>query len=227
MARRSSQLPLPERKGPGGPRKGAGRKPTRPGSWVAHSMRPRHDRHHPVHVTLRVQRGIPHLRRFHMATALRRSFRAVALLTGDEFRVVHYSIQHNHLHFLVEARDRGALSRGMKGLGCRLAKGINRSVERTGPVFADRYHAHTLTKPLEVRNALRYLLLNGYKHQSHDPIPDPETALHDGLDPCSSAPWFDGWQRPPPALADPPVASARTWLLRTGWRRHGLLRRPG
>lgn len=53
------------------------------------------------------------------------------------------------------------------------------------------------------------------------------------LDPASSARWFDGW-KPARGTApsarehasadeDRPVARARTWLLRVGWRRHGLL----
>ncbi|TMA82076.1 MAG: hypothetical protein E6J72_03800 [Deltaproteobacteria bacterium] len=53
------------------------------------------------------------------------------------------------------------------------------------------------------------------------------------LDRASSAVWFDGWKRwapgahyehgPPPARRRCPVARPRTWLLRIGWRRHGLL----
>jgi hypothetical protein len=45
------------------------------------------------------------------------------------------------------------------------------------------------------------------------------------LDPASSGRWFEGWAQAPEPPADPPaVALARTWLLRTGWRRHGLIR---
>ncbi|HTK99361.1 MAG TPA: hypothetical protein VL379_15115, partial [Pseudomonadales bacterium] len=45
-------------------------------------------------------------------------------------------------------------------------------------------------------------------------------------DPASSGRWFDGWRTTtaPPNLTDVrEVASARTWLMRTGWRRHGLI----
>jgi len=45
-----------------------------------------------------------------------------------------------------------------------------------------------------------------------------------GLDPCSSALYFDGWRQPIEApLLDAPVVRARTWLAAVGWRRHGLL----
>jgi hypothetical protein len=108
----------------------------------------------------------------------------------------------------------GALSGGIRGLAIRLARAVNRALRRRGRVWADRYHARALTTPKAVRHALVYVLANFRKH------------LHSatGIDPCSSAPWFTGWRVPRTAGADPPpVAVARTWLARIGWRRHGLL----
>jgi len=225
-----SQLALalpPPAPGHGGRRPGAGRKPTRRGSFVAHTARPFHDRHHPLHVTLRVQRRLANLRRFKLAAAIGKALRADATETGarrlDRFRVVQFSIQHDHLHLIVEASTKVALGRGMKALTCRVAKAVNRALRRSGPVFADRYHARELATPREVRNALRYVLLNAIKHAEADPFPDLGTAVDDGIDPCSSARWFDGWKRPPPRELDPPCAPARAWLLRIGWKRHGLL----
>jgi hypothetical protein len=47
------------------------------------------------------------------------------------------------------------------------------------------------------------------------------------LDPLSSALHFDGFigARPGHIGWESPVVKASTWLLRIGWRRHGLLRR--
>jgi REP element-mobilizing transposase RayT len=134
---------------------------------------------------------------------------------GGGVRVCHFSIQYDHLHLLVEARDREALSRGMQGLASRLARAVNRALNRRGRVWADRYHARALTTPREVRSALVYVLMNWKKHRI-------DAA---GVDACSSGRWFDGWRSgAPPAGRDPsPVAHTRTWLLRVGWRRHGLL----
>jgi REP element-mobilizing transposase RayT len=138
---------------------------------------------------------------------------------GD-FRLVHYSLQSNHVHLVVEAVDRSALARGMIAVGSRLARAVNRVFGRTGPVLADRYHARALKTPREVRNALRYVLLNGRRHARRL----SGTAL---LDPASSARWFDGWRSDSvdsrQATTGRPVGWARTWLLRTGWRLHGLL----
>jgi REP element-mobilizing transposase RayT len=134
----------------------------------------------------------------------------------DAFRVVHFSVQSNHLHLIVEATDTLQLSRGMQGLTSRMARAVNRALGSAGTVFADRYHAHELRTPRETRHALLYVLQNWAKH-------GPGGAY----DPCSSAVWFDGWSRAPSAEPTPPlVARPRTWMVRVGWRRHGLLH-PG
>src|SRR5690242_7672357 len=91
---------------PGKPRKTRrGRKPTRPGTWVKHRPRPFHDGRHPAHVTLRVHRGIPSLRGYALSAVIGRRLRARATSSRPDtpFRVVHFSIQPNHIHLIVEA----------------------------------------------------------------------------------------------------------------------------
>jgi REP element-mobilizing transposase RayT len=56
---------------------------------------------------------------------IERSFAAGCARPG--FRLVHYSLQGNHAHLIVEARDRDALGRGTKAIGARLARGVNPS----------------------------------------------------------------------------------------------------
>ena len=131
------------------------------------------------------------------------------------FRVVHFSVQDNHLHLLVEADDSAALRKGARSLGVRLARAINRACGRTGRVLDDRYHTRALRTPREVRFALGYVLFNFKKHQVRVPT---------RLDPCSSAPWCDGLRaRSAVELEGAPVVVPHTWLARVGWRRHGLL----
>src|SRR4029079_2153627 len=93
---------------------------------------------------------------------IERTFAAGCARAG--FRLVHYSLQGNHAHLIVEVRDRGALGCGMKAIGARLARAVNRVAGRTGRVLADRYHSRLLDTPREVRNALRYVLLNARRH---------------------------------------------------------------
>jgi hypothetical protein len=140
-----------------------------------------------------------------------------------DFRVTHYSIQRDHVHLLVEAEDAAALSRGMKGVAARLARAVNRVFGRSGPVLDGRYHHRALGTPREVRAALSYVLLNSRKHEGARA--GTAATRKAWIDPASSGRWFEGWAcAPEPAADQPVVAPARTWLLRTGWRRHGLIR---
>jgi REP element-mobilizing transposase RayT len=142
---------------------------------------------------------------------------ALARTARAWFRIVHFSVQADHVHILVEADDKTSLSRGVVGVVVRLARSFNRVVGRRGRLWGDRYHARTLATPREVRHALVYVLMNWKKH-----VPGAV-----GLDPCSSASMFEGWKdrsvRGPPSEGDLPVRTAETWLVRAGWRRHGLI----
>ena len=185
-------------------------------SGVPHRRRAEHKGRNPVHLTLRGARGIPSLREqvifFEMRRALARTARAW-------FRVVQFSVQANHVHLLVEADDKASLSRGVMGVAIRMARAVNRVLERRGNVWSDRYHSRALKTPREVRNGIVYVLMNRQKHASKAT----------GLDPCSSGSLFDGW-KVPPSLAPPRESIERnsvepptTWLLRSGWKRHGLI----
>ena len=122
-------------------------------------------------------------------------------------RIVHYSVQGNHLHLLVEAGDRDALARGMQGLAIRVAKSLNRLFARSGRVWADRYHSHVLRSRREAANAPRYLLGNFARHARQ--WGKSAAQFGDGF----SSVRFLGLGDP-----DAPVAAPRTWLLCVGWR---------
>jgi hypothetical protein len=137
------------------------------------------------------------------------------------FRLVEYSIQTNHVHLIVEAASAFDLASGMKSLGSRLARAVNRVLRRRGRVLADRFHLHVLRTPREVRSAIAYVLLNARRRAAKLGRRLMGTPR---IDPASSGRWFGGWRTRPAAGAaqDPPaVALARTWLLRIGWRRAG------
>jgi REP element-mobilizing transposase RayT len=178
---------------------------------MVHRRRPRHDPRCPVHVTLRAGAGLPSLRSERLYSVIRRAFGAAS---RQAFRLIHYSVQADHLHLLVESDQPTRLARGVQGLAIRLARAINGALDRRGRVWGDRYHAHELATPREVRNALVYVLNNFRKH----------VAGAAGLDPRSSAAWFDGWRTMGGRVASSaPVVEARTWLARVGWRCHGLI----
>jgi REP element-mobilizing transposase RayT len=154
------------------------------------------------------------------ATALLREISLRALRTRGDFRVVEYSIQSNHVHFVIEADAAEALAGGMKALGVRFARIVNSAFGRRGAVLRDRYHLRILRTPREVRNALAYVLQNVRKHRAQRGLATPAT-----VDPGSSGRWFSGWAGSDvlPSRDPPAVASARSWLLRVGWLRWGRI----
>jgi REP element-mobilizing transposase RayT len=201
----------------GGEREGAGRKPASPRSRATHSSRVRLPHYVPVLVTMRIRAGLPSLRTGRAHRAL-----LEALTEGAErfgLRVIHYAAMHDHLHLVCEAENESALSRGMQGLGVRISKALNRCWERSGKVFADRFHCRHLTSPTQVRNTLAYVLNNAHHHELY---------LPDGLDPYSSARWFDGWSAAVPKAETTrnPLASPCTWLMTVGWTLLGRIELP-
>ena len=145
-----------------------------------------------------------------------------SLREASERRVVHFSVQRDHLHLILEAQDKHTLGAAMKSISARVARAVHRVFRRAGPVLLGRYHVRALHTPREVRNALAYVLLNARKHwvQRTGALPPVQ------IDEASSGAWFDGWRRglQPLSSREPPcVAAPRTWLLRVGWRGHRLI----
>jgi putative transposase len=191
-------LGLPER---GGKRKGAGRKCSAARPRVSHKSRPRFSKAAPVLVTLRVAFGVWNLRS-------QRCFRIVEGCLADArgrfgLHVIEFSVLGNHLHLVVEADSDVALSRGMQGLGVRIARALNRLMQRRGSVFDDHYHSRLLGSPTELVKAIAYVLGNHAHHFGGEPS---------ARDPfCSSA--YDLARR------QAVLSRPRTWLLCHGWRR--------
>src|SRR5215470_15513321 len=169
---------------------------------VPHRARPYHDGNHPAHVTWRVVGGLPSLRGFQLARAVGTTFRAIGTSHATRrtsFRVIHFSIQSNHIHLIVEAGSKATLMRALRGLGIWLARRVNERLGRHGRVIGERYHLRPLTTPRDVRNAIVYVLQNHRHHRPSRWI----------VDECSSGRWFSGWaERLPPADGPSPVAAA-------------------
>ena len=122
------------------------------------------------------------------------------------FRLVHFSVQSNHLHLVVEADDEVALARGMQALAIRIAKSLNQVLSRHGPVFEDHYFAEQLRKPAQVRHTLRYVFRNAEHHTGRK---------SPGFDSRATEMFFESEALPD----DAPIVKPKTWLLTIGWRR--------
>ena len=140
---------------------------------------------------------------------------------------MHFNIESNHLHFIIEAENNKARSRGVAGLKVSIARRVNRYLGRRGALFGDRSHARGLRTPREVRNAIRYVLTNAIHHGAA-----PATRDSSWIDSYSSAAWFDGWRDPieinsgwkHDLFSEPsPVSRPTVWLLSVGWRKHGAI----
>lgn len=169
---------------------------------MPHDRRPAVSRHRPHHLTVRVTRGTWNLRSQRCFRPIRDALAMVRARTG--FRVVQFSVQHNHMHLIVEADDRRTMSNAIRALLIGIARGVNRVMQARGTRFADRYHEHVLATPTEVLNALRYVIGNRAVHLAR-------------------------WGKEPQALDEPFSSLAtreiikrpRSWLLRQGWTRAG------
>jgi len=176
-----------------------------------------------VHVTLRLCEGLPQLRTPRTYRVLERVFREAKERNG--MRLIAYSVMGNHLHLIVEPQGRlrpheseegEQLSRGMQGLGIRMAKALNKLWGRKGPqgrlrphetVWADRFHSVLLETYWQIRKAFRYVLQNFKKHGY---VPKSWTKP----DRYSSGPWFqwcDWNQEHTRPLREPPVVKPRSW----------------
>jgi putative transposase len=203
----------------GGARKGAGRPPSGSRS-IHHDERIRVVASEPIHITCRALPRVGNLRRDAIFDAVRAA--TIVVARHDDFRIIHLSIQRTHLHLLVEARSGRALTHGMCSFLISAARHINGV--RRGRVF-ERYHARSLRTPREVRNCLAYVLNNWRHHGEHR-----RTSWL--VDKYSSAIAFDGWKElghgkhftTPPDYLPLVVWRPRTWLVTTGWLRHGLVR---
>jgi len=220
----SKQLSLKRTSGWGGRRKNAGR-PNK-SNTVNHMKREQVSARHPQLITLKLRGNLPNLRQ----KRLFKEFQTGIQLAGRlGFRVIQYSLQSNHIHLLVEAKDHTSLARGVQSLAGRLAKILRKLVGGRGSVFSGRYHRRALKTPTEMKRALQYVLLNTAKHLK----------MIEHLDPFSSGVTFahwpqligqkfaflikhevEIWAKQAQPIQD--VFDAQTWLASVGWMRSRL-----
>ena len=181
-----------------------------------------------MHVTLRTT--CRSLRSPFVFPSLRDAISAATRAAPAHFRVTEFSVRGDQIHLIVEAKDTAALVEGMRGLCIRIARQVNQVLGKTGRFFADRWHGRALENPRAVRSALVYVLGNFRKHRRK---------AAGAIDVYSSAPYFrdfielegktpldDNPHLLPRSLKPPdevPVSRAKSWLLSSGWKRHGKI----
>ena len=136
----------------GGRRPGAGRKRIH-SKGVAHRVREKVQMRHAMHVNFKYRTTIRHKKGLSLLK------RAILNARKMGLRVIHFSLQNNHIHLILEAQDNAILTRGMRSLTVTIAKGLGK-----GRVQLERYHLHVLRSIRETRNAVHYVLFNEQKH---------------------------------------------------------------
>lgn len=136
----------------GGRRPGSGRKRIH-SKGVAHRQREMVKMRNALHINFKYRTNIRHKKGVHLLK------RAILNARKKGLRIIHFSLQSNHIHLILEAQDNSILTRGMRSLTVTFAKGLG-----LGRVQIERYHLHVLKNLRETKNAVHYVLFNEQKH---------------------------------------------------------------
>lgn len=136
----------------GGRRSNSGKKRIH-SKGVAHRTREKINSRTPLHINFKFQKTI---RNISTLEILKR-----ALLNGEKkgLKVIHFSLQSNHVHLIAEAPSNEALTLGMKSI-------LNTIARNKGSILKGRYHLHVLRSPNETKNAVQYVLFNEERHSN-------------------------------------------------------------
>lgn len=218
--KKPKQLEFKKIRGWGGRRNGAGRKNL--SGTVAHAAREKVDFRKPLHITIRLAEGLSGLRTKHMHEQF-----TVALLNAKAkgLRVLHYSIEGNHVHLLVECADNKALASGMNSFGTSFAKAVRKERGGKGKVFAGRYHLGVQKNPAQMKNTLAYVLLNQAKHENLIPYNDRFSSSQHfnewkALLGRNIGPILEDWRPNKNPLPDH-LSTPKSWLASKGWKIKG------
>ena len=142
--------------------KGAGR-PAKHDRGIRHIARDNFKRLTVLHLTVKIDRTKSGLKN---KQTLKLLWHAIKKARLKGLRIIHYTLEFDHVHLLVEADSKSMLGTGMQSFGITLSKGINKLKGLKGQVFKTRYHFRKLKTPSEVKNVIHYILGNSIKHKS-------------------------------------------------------------
>jgi REP element-mobilizing transposase RayT len=144
--------------------KGAGRPKIPPNkkNYIPHRERETIPKKTPVHVTIKINKHIVHTLRNKII--FQKISRAITKARNKGIRLVHFTIQRDHVHMLIEAENKNQLGKAMQALGISFSKSLKSLTKTKLKIFKDRYHVHILKTLKEVRNAKSYILGNAIKH---------------------------------------------------------------
>lgn len=137
---------------------------------IRHISRERVNKPTPLHLTIKVRENKANIRNKRILKALHHAIKRARF---KKLKVIHYTLEYNHIHLLVETSDNKILQTGMQALGISLSKAINKIKQLKGGVYKHRYHFRKLNSRRELKNVLHYIFKNGLKHKRSYSMLDP------------------------------------------------------
>ena len=129
---------------------------------IRHTKRFKLKKSSSLHLTIKVRDNKADIQNKRILKALHYAIKRARL---KELKVIHYTLEYNHVHLLVESADNSVLHRGMQAFGITIAKAINKIKRTKGNVYKNRYHLRIINSPKQLKNVLHYIFCNGIKHK--------------------------------------------------------------
>lgn len=149
--------------------KGAGRKPIHD-KGIRHISREIIERPSSLHITIKVRANKADIQNKKILKALHR---AIMRARFKSLKVIHYTLEYNHVHLLVECASNYRLGRAMQAFGICFAKAINKAKLSKGTVYKHRYHLRKIRSAQDLKRVINYIFSNGIKHKRTKSIIDP------------------------------------------------------
>ena len=149
--------------------KRAGR-PAKVDVGIRHISREKLHRRSALHLTIKVRENKAEIKTKKILKALHHAIKRARL---KRLKIIHYTLEYNHIHLLAEATNNEILHQGMQALGISLSKAINKIKSLKGSVYKHRYHLKKINSRRQYKNVIHYILKNGIKHKRTSSIIDP------------------------------------------------------
>jgi len=153
--------------------KGAGR-PAVHDPGIRHTERPVLTKSASLHLTVKIKRIKADLKNKSILSILKK---AILNTRKQGLRVIHYSLEFDHVHLLIEAENNLILAKGMQSFGVTFSKAINRLRKLKGGVYKHRYHFRRIVGARQLKNVLNYIFSNGVKHKTAKTIVNPYNSI--------------------------------------------------
>ena len=127
---------------------------------IRHCRRAEINRPRPLHLTIKLNKA-----QIQNKTILKHLKYAISRGRLQGLRIIHFSLEHDHVHLYAESDSNVILTKSMKALGVSFAKRLNNFFKSRGQVYKTRFHLRILRSASEVKNVINYILKNGIKHK--------------------------------------------------------------